>query len=346
MAGFSARVTGDAWQAEVRAWLDDVVAARGNTITAVRRSRVRPWSTQLVVETTGGRLWFKAGCTAQQFEPALQTLLARLVPQEVDMPVAVRPEQGWMLTADRGDTLGDRREPGVDDWAGVLRAWARVQQAATEHADEVRATGVPDHRPERTGDRFAEMLDRLAALPSGHPAALSDDAAARLRDVRPAVEEAARTLVAGPFPVTVQHGDLHPWNVFEVDGALRVFDLGDAQWAHPLEALMVPRAVIEDADQVVWTPVRDAYLAEWSDAWSGGSSAGPPARPTLGVPTSAPDSAALDEQMGAATLTHAVNRSASWWDALGEASDTEWARWGEAPVRHLVRVADVVAAQT
>ena len=166
---FSAVVTGAAWQADVRAWLDRVVASRGHEVTSVAQPRVRPWSTQLVVETTSGRLWFKAGSAAMTFEPGLQTLLARLVPQEVDAPVAAVPEQGWMLTADRGTTLADSREPTQDDWVAVLRAWARLQRVAAQYADEVRRTGLPDHTPQGAADRFGVLVERLTALPTGHP---------------------------------------------------------------------------------------------------------------------------------------------------------------------------------
>ncbi|MEV0893896.1 phosphotransferase [Promicromonospora sp. NPDC050262] len=322
MPAFSAVVTGDAWRAEAESWVADVVARRGHEVTSVAQPRVRPWSTQLAVETTGGRLWFKAGCAAMTFEPGLQTLLARLVPHEVDGPVAAAPDRGWMLTVDRGSTLADSHEPVLDDWVSVLRTWARLQRHVAQHADEAQDTGLPDRAPQGTADRFGAMLDRLATLPPGHPARLADDVAARLREAYPVVERASGTLGAGPFPTSLQHGDLHPGNVFVVDGDLRVFDFGDAQWAHPLETLMVPRAVVEHDGQVPWEPVQAAFLAEWD------------------VPL---DAGALDELLRAAAVTHAVNRSSSWWDALGEASDAEWADWGEAPARHLARVLDEVA---
>ncbi|MFI6423583.1 phosphotransferase [Promicromonospora sp. NPDC050880] len=322
MPAFSTVVTGEVWHAEARAWLTDMVAGLGYEVTSVAQPRVRPWSTQLVVETTGGRLWFKAGCAAMRFEPGLLSLLARVVPQEVDAPVAVVQERGWMLTADRGTTLADTHEPRPDDWASVLRTWARLQRAVADRGDEMRDTGLPDRSPQGTVDRFDAMLDRLTTLPPGHPARLADEVAKDLHDARPIVERAAHTLAAGPFPTTLQHGDLHPGNVFAVDGTLRVFDFGDAQWAHPLEALMVPRAVVEHGGRVPWATLQAAYLAEWD------------------VPT---DDGALDEMLRAAAVTHAVNRSSSWWDALDEASDAEWDDWGEAPARHLARVLDEVA---
>jgi Ser/Thr protein kinase RdoA (MazF antagonist) len=46
----------------------------------------------------------------------------------------------------------------------------------------------------------------------------------------------------GLAPVTVNHGDLHPGNVFSVNGDLRLFDFGDAQWAAAPEVLGPPCA--------------------------------------------------------------------------------------------------------
>ena len=46
----------------------------------------------------------------------------------------------------------------------------------------------------------------------------------------------------------------------------------------------------------------------------------------------------LAELLTAAVLTQPVNRSVNWWEALAEATDDEWAYWGEAPARHLANV--------
>ena len=57
-----------------------------------------------------------------------------------------------------------------------------------------------------------------------------------------------------PF-VTLDHGDLHAWNLFVRDGHVRILDWGDANVAHPLFSLSVE-----------WEPAaRAAYLGACGD---------------------------------------------------------------------------------
>ena len=46
----------------------------------------------------------------------------------------------------------------------------------------------------------------------------------------------------------------------------------------------------------------------------------------------------MAELVAAAVVTQPVNRSSTWWECLAEATQEEWAEWGEAPARHLVNV--------
>jgi hypothetical protein len=309
---FSAWVSTPAWRASAEAWVRDRVAESGRRVVgAIAQPRVRAWSTQLIVPTDRGPLWFKANCPALRFEPALHTVLARLDPHEVDEPFAVDVARGWILTHDRGTTLGDSREARVADWRDVVTVAARMQRRLAHHGSELLGTGLPDCSPATVPARFAEMVAALAALPTDHPSHLPDESVRRLRAARGLVEDSVATLLAGPMPaVTWQHGDLHPRNVFAVDGGLRVFDFGDGQWAHPLEVLGVPRGWVERLTSLPWPEIRDAYAAVWADVV---------------------DPADVDRLLAAAMVTLVVNRSRTWWACLDGATPAELQEWGDRP---------------
>lgn len=318
MTPFSERVTTLEWRSGAESWISERLSAANLAVTgAIEQRRVRPWSTQLVVPTDGGRVWFKANCPAQAFEPALQALLARLAPDEVDEPLALDGERGWMLTRDRCATLRERHEPGLSEWQHVLREAAGLQRLAADHARDVLAVGVPDCSPATVAARFDVMLERLRERADDDPAHLVADVVEQLEAARPSVRDAASVLAEGPLPVTVQHGDLHPGNVFEVDGRLRIFDFGDAQWAHPLESLPLPWAITKD--DLPWQEILAAYHQPWQDV--------------LTIDE-------LAELLAAAVVTQPVNRSFGWWEALTEATEEEWKAWGEAPARHLAHVVE------
>lgn len=315
---FSEHVAGQDWRAEAEAWIVAELARSGREVTGpVEQPRIRPWSTQLTVPTTEGLVWFKANCPALAFEPRLQAVLAELLPDAVDAPLAVDPGRGWMLTQDRGATLGDDHEPSLEDWQRVMTQAARMQQVLADHRDALLATGVPDCSPATVPGRFERIVDTLAALPAEHPSYVPPELEGRLRAKAPEVVDAAYRLMESPLPTTWQHGDLHPRNVLTVDGELRVFDFGDSQWSHAVEMLSVPYGWVTTYTSFAWRDVLEPYCDVWRTT---------------------PE--ALADDWRAASLTQPVNRTLLWWVALEQATAAEWAEWGEGPIHHLTRVLD------
>lgn len=313
---FSQRVADAAWLAGVRDWIAIEAARAGVTVRGkAERRRVRPWSAQAVVDSDAGPLWFKANCTAMRFEPALHRLLADRAPDLVEQPLALDSDRGWLLLPDRGQTLGDTREPTREDWSAVLIAAGRLQRRIAADGAAILALGVPDCSPTTVVARFDRLLDLFAGLPEAHPCRLGPERAADVRAARPRVVDAAALLAEHPGVVTLQHGDLHPWNVFAADGGYRLFDFGDAQWAHAFEALRIPFAWVTERMPTAWPVLVEQYLDVW------------------GV-----TSADVADLLAAAEVCHPVNRALTWWTALGEASAEELREWGAAPTHHLYGV--------
>jgi hypothetical protein len=196
---FSETVASPAWRAEAEGWVREQVAAAGATVVGdIDQPRIRPWSSQLVVPTDRGRLWFKANCRAMAFEPALHVALARLDPGEVDAPFAVETHRGWVLTRDRGITLGDSHEATLGDWQNIVTVAAGMQRRLADHGSTLLAAGLPDCSTHTVPQRFAELVEAVAALPPEHPSHLDDAAADRLRGAHGLVDDAVAALLAGP----------------------------------------------------------------------------------------------------------------------------------------------------
>lgn len=316
---FAERFAAADWLREAEAWIVDRLELRGHRITGtVEQSRVRPWSTQLKVPTDAGVVWFKANCAAMAFEAGLHAELARLVPDAVDAPWAIDVARGWMLTTDRGATLGDSHEPTSDDWRYVLAEAARMQRGLAGHREELLATGMPDCSPATVVDRFDRLVEIFDDFPAGHPSHAPPELGQRLRSTRPAIVDATQLLEASTLPSTWQHGDLHPWNVFAIGGgALRLFDFGDAQWAHALEILSVPYGWISSMTELSWPAIAEAYCEVWDV-----------------------EHAELAATWQATGLAQPVNRAITWLAALEDATAAEWLEWGDAPLHHLTRVLD------
>jgi hypothetical protein len=318
---FSELVAAEPWRREAEAWIAHRLAEQGHRLDGeITQPRIRPWSTQLVVPTDAGPLWFKANCPGNAFEARVQQVLADLLPGDVEAPWAIEAERGWMLTKDHGPSLGEQHEPAIDDWQDVVSQTARVQRALVDHKATLVAAGLPDYSPPTVPERFDWLVERLSGLAAEHPSHVSAELAAQLDRARSVVVDAARRLEESPIPSTFQHGDAHPNNVFLDGDRLRLFDFGDAQWAFAFEAMCVPHGWITEKNLVPWGPVRDAYREHWADLVT---------------------QREYEALWHAATITHSVNRSATWWRGVQGASVDEWEMWGNGPRIHLVDVLEV-----
>lgn len=293
----------DAWRQEATRWIDANLERRGVTRypTLPRQPRIRPWGTQLVVDTDRGRVWFKAAPPASGAEPALYRLLTDVAPDLLPPLWASDPEQGWLLMPDAGSTLREvaTSETFVGVWAPVLRRYARLQRASVAAVDRLTDAGMPRYEPHDLVRAWSRR---------------------RVPDTRldvPTLRAAANRLEALGLPLTVQHDDLHAGNVFCAGAtpsdaqAARFFDWGDAYLGNPLCSLLIALRAPMRQYGLPDDPERDrrlvrAYAGGWSDRVS---------------------SSAILSVLPDALLLARVGRILSWDRALVRASDAERAQW-------------------
>lgn len=239
------------WRRRAEAWIGEQAALLGRRVLAVEQ--VKHWSISAVVRvrTDGPDLYLKSPARLPLFaeEAAVTAGLAERFPEHVPAPIAVEPEEGWLLLPAFDEVVGWEAPDEVR-----LEAFARfgaLQRRTADAADELLELGCLDRRPEVLAGQLPELLGDRRAL-----SRLEPNERRALRARLPAfVEACARLADVGPPPALV-HGDLHLGNVARLDGRLVYFDWTDACVAHPFVDLQSLRA--EDGD------VRDAYLEAWA----------------------------------------------------------------------------------
>jgi hypothetical protein len=208
-------------------------------VTPVELVSDEPWSTVWRVSVGRNVLWLKRCKGRWAFEPRLTAALAARWADRVPEVVAHDGDEAWLLTRDAGRQLLDDPEP----WPEVMRRYAELQQGEAAHVEEHVAAGVPDLRLARLPERYAELMDR-------------DD---RLRRFAPRFAELCAELASRGIPETIQHDDLHQYNVYIRDGQPRILDWGDSSVGHPYFSLVATLRHVEDAG------ISRAFL----DAWGG-----------------------------------------------------------------------------
>jgi hypothetical protein len=194
------------------------------------------WST---VWRTPDGLWRKQCKASWRFEARLTAALASRWPDRV--AEVVDHGDDWLLTRDAGTQIAE------DDphWLDVMRLYAELQQGEAAHVDEHVAAGVPDLRLARLPERYAQLLEEV------------DEE--RLRRFEPRFSELCAELAARGVPETIQHDDLHQFNVYVRDGRPRILDWGDSSVGHPYFSLVATLRHVEDRG------ITRAFL----DAWGG-----------------------------------------------------------------------------
>ena len=195
-----------------------------------------PWSTVWRVD---GGLWLKRCKGEWAFEARLTAALSERWPDRV--PEVVEHGDDWLLMRDAGDQLLDDPRP----WPQLMRLYAELQQGEAQHAEEHVAAGVPDLRLARLPERYAALVDEV------------DDE--RLRAFGPRFTELCDELAGHGIPETIQHDDLHQYNVYVRDGRPRIMDWGDSSVAHPYFSLVATLRHVPD----------DGISRAFLDAWGG-----------------------------------------------------------------------------
>lgn len=260
------------WLAEADDWVCRELASRGvRTSGPLAESRMRFWSAVFTVDTDRGRHWFKVANPGQGFEARLTSTLAGLVPEHVVAPVAVDTGRAWILTPDQGPTLREAAAGSPDHWEPLVRGVARMQRSLVAHESEVVGAGVTPFAAADAAAYVLAAMDELEHLPAGHPQLVTAEVADRVRATAPQLQEDAEVLDATGLPDTLQHNDLGDSNAFLDGGRVRIFDLGDSLWSHPLPVMQVPLAVatgswpIPGVEDPKVRRLLVAYLSEWSD---------------------------------------------------------------------------------
>lgn len=322
------------WLPEAVNWMDETLAPQGiQRLSDLVVARVRPWATVLRADTTAGVIWFKACGAATAFEIPLYELAHRHAPAHVLEPLAIDVERSWIVLPDGGPILADELDPDLvmGRLVDVLPAYAELQLALTPHADELLAVGLTDMGPDVLPLRFEEALEVVSAYLARRGTDAERALYARVVGQRATVVQWAARLAQQPGGITLDHNDLHAWNIFyraDPGGGppvVRFYDWGDAVVAQPFSSMMIGLGwlrrmwqLADDDPRIV--RARDAYLEPFGAL--------------------APR-AELVETLELACRLGEIARALVWARALGEYGEQAPDTFQTAPMEHLGALLDV-----
>ncbi len=225
--------TARGWFNDVCAWIDERLVDLGfGAAEQIRQIRSWPSSCVLHVKTSTTQYYFKALPNSGRVEIALTAYLARDFGRIVPELIAVQPERRWMLLA----ACSGRKLETVRDialWERAAARYAGLQVACITRVDDLTALGVALRSPDSLAQRIRALAEDVEALRLGEPDGLSDAECRRLRAVVPQLQRRTEEIGACGIPLTLEHGDFWPGNIFVDDTSSTVIDWEDAVISHP-----------------------------------------------------------------------------------------------------------------
>lgn len=225
----------------------------------------RPWAIVARVPIEAGTAWFKACAPVQAFELRLTAELSLRWPGLVTEVLAHDGDRGWLLLADAGTAIAAHgNSPEI--WLGALPRYAELQRGEIEHVTEHLSGGVPDLRVARLPALYRELVN--LDLP------IDVDDVARLRAFEAGFTRLCEALAAEHPVASIQHDDLHLWNLFVNGPDIRVIDWGDSSIGDPFWSLFVTFRFLEQVNGLKpgdpwFGRLRDAYLEPWGPGLTG-----------------------------------------------------------------------------
>lgn len=262
----------DYWREEAGPWAVAELARHGIRVALSDYAIKRETPYSLVVQLQAGPVsyYFKALERHNQFEPGLAQELARLWPDRIIQPLAVRRDRAWMLMPDHGVPLRRARSGSLDMsvWQGLLARLAELQIDSCHRVGTWLNIGVPDRRLERLPRLLEELLGHDEVLKVGKASGLSREEHEQARALLPYVRECCGFLAREPLSAGLDHGDLHPGNVLDRDGRQFIYDWDTAWVGHPFASLLLlyhGYGGLSDVSGLAkMAKLEEAYLRPWA----------------------------------------------------------------------------------
>ena len=255
------------WFADVSRWIERTIEAAGlGPIDSIAQLRVWEFSSVLRVVAADSEYYFKALPSNGGREFAATQYLASRFPDALPRLIATEPGRHWLLLAAcAGRKLEDCVD--ADAWTFAAARYGRLQVDCIAHVPALRALDCPLHDLGTLAQRIEPLFNDTEALCIDQPSGLSKQQVDQLQRLVPTLRHSCEQLAAVGVPLTLEHGDLWPGNLF-VDGEhCAIIDWEDVAIAHPFFSLAPLTVGLRNG--AAYTPelltrLESAYLAAFA----------------------------------------------------------------------------------
>ncbi|MGO1318620.1 MAG: hypothetical protein ACTII7_10345 [Galactobacter sp.] len=233
------------WVDQVDTWVSRVLATYGVERTGGLTLHTRSLSSVVFTSLTqAGPVYVKAPAPLRATEADLVALIAPHAQGHVVAPLAVEPEEGWLLSPAVGHSLAEltrtarrRGNASPTDWPRVMRSATETQLALSGTAEELTGAGLlAGLLPGDLEFHLEDAVERHSSLPPEHPLSLTRADAGQLLKAVPRAAESGVRLQSAKIPETLVPSALSLSDVLvprSKRSPVAFLGWGMARWSHP-----------------------------------------------------------------------------------------------------------------
>ncbi|MFN4152188.1 MAG: hypothetical protein ACK4IX_14700, partial [Candidatus Sericytochromatia bacterium] len=186
-------------------------------------------------------------------------------------------QKGCLILEDFGSkTLWDFND--VDTWCKTIKKYAQLQKLALKNIEQLTKIPVFDRSISNLPDIFQSLTSAPDNFYLDKTYGITNKEYQTLISFKPKIKELCQKLSSFNIPNTIEHGDMHPFNVAMVNEEPIFYDWSDCSISHPFFTIraftyaffdkkgneLKKVSFIKDCDYPYQKIVK-AYLEEWED---------------------------------------------------------------------------------
>lgn len=186
-------------------------------------------------------------------------------------------EKGYLILEDFGTkTLWNFND--IETWCATIKKYAEIQKLAINNKDKLKTTNLFDRRVSNLTTIFKDIISNKDNLYLGRPHGINEEEYKVLISLTPKIEALCKKLESFNIPNTIEHGDMHPFNIAMKNKTPIFYDWSDCSYSHPFFTIRAFTYAFFDKNgnelktvpfikncEYPYRKIIKSYLEEWED---------------------------------------------------------------------------------
>lgn len=228
------------WFSEIKPYIKNILERNGYSVLGeIKQFYLSKISCILKVETNQGFIYIKRVLPPLfEKEPLITKKMSEYEPKYFPEIVFIDSKKGLIFTKDFGENvLAESKN--IDDFLNTVKSYAKLQIAMIKHSANLISVGMVDRSLNKMLTQLKDMLIKGDKIFLDEENCLTSQEVKQILENFEKIEGLVLELSKYNIPETIDHGDLHNYNISIKDGNIIFYDWADCSISHPFISMRV-----------------------------------------------------------------------------------------------------------